>query len=202
MGVQPLLAAIRTWSSQTYARILSPTRPRRHQSAPGALPGKQAANLGKLTQHSRPTEIVKPSTLPPECFHTTKTPSGRFPIPLTSSDGVGGRRSPVVHRAADLMFALGRGRGRCGCWMRMGQGLGSSGTCEFARSIRLLADAGNNARSWLQLSHGTRHHGCFRAQTGQAGADFRFPAVCSAPKPPLRSPKTEHPVFRLLGASD
>jgi hypothetical protein len=34
---------------------------------------REAANLGMLIQHSRPTEIVTPSTLPPECFHTTKT---------------------------------------------------------------------------------------------------------------------------------
>ena len=57
----------------TNDRILSPTRPRRRASAPGAVPGREAAKLGKLTQHSRPTQIVTPSTLPPECFHTTKT---------------------------------------------------------------------------------------------------------------------------------
>ena len=41
-----------------------------------STPGKEAAKLGKLTQHSHPTEIVTPSTLSPEPFHTTKTQLG------------------------------------------------------------------------------------------------------------------------------
>jgi hypothetical protein len=50
-----------------------------------------------------------------------------------------------------------------------------------------------NSLGYNLPSHGIRHHGCFRAQTGQAGSDFRFPAVCfsssatsAAPRPSVR----------------
>jgi hypothetical protein len=74
VGSRSLIAAIRTYRRGP-ARILSPSRPRRRETAPGALPGRDAAKLGELTKHRRPTAIVTPSTLPPERFHTTKTQS-------------------------------------------------------------------------------------------------------------------------------
>jgi hypothetical protein len=58
--------------------ILSPRRPRPQQNRTGALPGREAAQLGKLTANGRSTEIVTPSTLPPERFHTTKSISDRY----------------------------------------------------------------------------------------------------------------------------
>ena len=61
--------------SQTCAPgILPHSRPRRLESALGALPGRKAAKLGKLTQHGHLTKIVTASMASARAFSHDQDP--------------------------------------------------------------------------------------------------------------------------------